>query len=395
MGAASGRLIFWRTAGERESARLHDVSHGDTPSRLLAQEESVAQAALRAQLRHAESSDAVEQAAIATHAGIVARMLNVPLRWKLLGANAILIAGAALVWVLEQRAAAAVLGATLVVSILVNQYLVRLALAPLKQLETTASRVVHGDIDARVAQSPIADRDIARIGTALNMLLDSLVADRERMRLLAAQVISAQDQERARVARELHDSTAQTLAAAMMQIATLGRERSCSATAEQVDELRALVAGALEEVRTLSHVMHPRVLDDLGLSAALTWLARQARQDGVLEIDVDADPAERLSRSASSALYRVAQESIRNVLQHAEATHVDVTLRVSPTAATLSISDDGAGFDVADAERRRPGMGLFSIRERVTLVNGTVEFLSAPSGATRGTTVIAKVPLST
>lgn len=365
MPVASGRLMFERGAGHGEAARLPIVTQSAVSSP-------------------------------ARRSTVAARVLSVPLRWKLLGANAILIGAAAVVWLLEHRAATEVLAATLVASILVNQYLVRLALAPLKQLETTASHVVQGELGARVPPSPIADRDIARIGGALNLLLDTLVADRERMRLLAAQVISAQDEERARVARELHDSTAQTLAAAMLQLSALGRAKNCEATAAQVDELRAMVAGALEEVRTLSHVIHPRVLDDLGLGAALEWLARQARQEGVLEIDVDADAsADRLPRPVASALYRVAQESIRNVLQHAEAHEVTVTLRVTPAFATLSIADDGHGFDVADAERRRPGMGLFSIRERASLVNGSVEFRSAPSGgAQQGTIVVAKIPLS-
>ena len=370
MSAAGGRLIFAPSATRRDDARLHGVNtNGDSP-----------------------------QSRPRSRSGLASRVLSVPLRWKLLGANAILIAAAAFVWLLEHRAAAVVLGATLLLSILVNQYLVRLALAPLKQLETTAAHVVHGELGARVPPSPLADRDIARIGSALNLLLDNLVSDRERMRMLAAQVISAQDEERARVARELHDSTAQTLAAAMLQLSALGQKQSCDATAEQVSELRTLVAGALEEVRTLSHVVHPRVLDDLGLAAALSWLARQANQDGALEIDVDAEPVtDRLSRPAASALYRVAQESIRNVLQHADAQHVEVTLRMLPTHAILSIADDGRGFDVADAERRRPGMGLFSIRERILLVNGTVDFVSTPDGGgvRRGTTIVAKVPLTT
>jgi len=141
----------------------------------------------------------------------------------------------------------------------------------------------------------------------------------------------------------------------------------------------------------MSHTIHPRVLDDLGLVAALEWLARQTRQEGVLEVEVEAAPgAESVPKAAASVLYRVAQESIRNVVQHARARNVRIVLGTDGELAKLSVIDDGHGFDVRSAEARRPGMGLFSIRERVSLVNGTVDIQSVPG---RGARVIATVPL--
>ena len=133
----------------------------------------------------------------------------------------------------------------------------------------TARRVSAGDLEARVPPSVLADRDMARVGTTLNTLLDRLTDDRARVRRLAAQVISAQDEERARVARELHDSTAQMLAAVMLQLGAAAQESSRPRSTTRLATMRELVAEALEEVRTLSHTMHPRVLDDLGLAAAL------------------------------------------------------------------------------------------------------------------------------
>jgi signal transduction histidine kinase len=346
-----------------------------------------ATAALRAQIVRAETPRSVT---IVSARGWRARILSVPLMWKIVGANGVLVAAAGVLVVLA-HAPITVLALTLIASVVINHALVKLALRPLRELESTASRVWQGDLEARVAPSMVADRDMVRVGSTLNLLLDGLMADRARMRLLAAQVINAQDAERARVARELHDSTAQTLAAAMLQISATARQAKDPATEERLAELRTLVADALEEVRTLSHTIHPRVLDDLGLVAALEWLARQTRQEGTLDVEVEAEPgAEDIPRAAASVLYRIAQESIRNVLQHAHARNVRLVLECNDLAATLSVIDDGRGFDVRGAEARRPGMGLFSIRERVSLVNGTVDIQSVPG---RGARVIATLPL--
>jgi len=345
-------------------------------------------AALRAQLVRAETPRSVARMPETTLKG---RLLRVPLLWKLIGANGILVI-AAIIVTLTAHHSAVVFATALLVSFAVNHYLVRLALEPLKDLEATASKVWQGDLDARVEASPIADRDMVRVGSTLNLLLDGLLADRSRMRLLAAQVINAQDAERARVARELHDGTAQTLAAAMLQLSAVARNASSPDSADALDELRSLVATALEEVRSLSHTIHPRILDDLGLVSALEWLARQTRQDGVLDVEVEAGPgASAIPAAASSVLYRVAQESIRNVVQHARAKNVRLVLTIDRDVATLSVIDDGNGFDVRSAEARRPGMGLFSIRERVSLVNGTVDIQSVPG---HGARVIATVPLA-
>jgi signal transduction histidine kinase len=328
---------------------------------------------------------------------LTARVLSVPLLGKLAGAN-LLIVVAALIGVAAERrmpvpgSVVSILGVTLALSLSVNLVLVYVALRPLSDLEQAAARVSAGDLEARVAPSILADRDMARVGTTLNALLDRLTEDRARARQLAAQVISAQDEERARVARELHDSTAQILTAVMLQLGAAARESTSEPLSARIATLRELAAEALEEVRSMSHTMHPRVLDDLGLAAALQWLARQTRAQEPLDVRVVVDdggpliPADR-----ASVLYRVAQEALRNAARHADARNVEVRLRCERLAATLEVSDDGKGFDVRLAEERRPGMGLFSMRERVALVDGR---LVVTSSAGRGTRVTATVPLT-
>jgi signal transduction histidine kinase len=329
--------------------------------------------------------------------GIAERALGVPLLAKVAGANLLIVVSAMIGVVSERRlnlpgSPVSILGMALAASLVVNLVLVYVALRPLSDLEATAARLSGGDMEARVPPSILADRDMARIGTTLNRLLDRLTEDRLRVRKLAAQVISAQDEERARVARELHDSTAQILTAVILQLGAAARESNTAPLDARIATLRELAAEALEEVRSLSHTMHPRVLDDLGLAAALEWLARQTNTQELLDVRVVA-PAEDppLAPPLAAALYRVAQEAIRNATRHGEARNVEVRLRREGASAVLEVSDDGCGFDVKRAEERRPGMGLFSMRERVGLVNGRLTVSSAPG---RGTRIVATVPLA-
>ena len=323
----------------------------------------------------------------------LSRILAVPLLWKLAGANALVLVTALLGAAQASRRAeaASILVAALALTFIVNLVLVWIALRPLAQLEGAARRVSEGDLAARVPSSVFADRNIARIGRTLNVLLDRLIEDRARLRLLATQVIRAQDVERARLARELHDSTAQTLAAAKLQLRAASRLVGSPDQTDHLEALHALVSSALEETRSLSHLLYPRVLDDLGLVAALEWLARQSSVSGVVvEVESELDGAE-LSDTTASVLYRVAQEGLRNALTHARARRVRLRAVADAMHATIEIIDDGRGFDVDEAERRRPGMGLFAVRERVALVGGRVELRSTPG---HGTRLRATVPRS-
>jgi len=177
----------------------------------------------------------------------------------------------------------------------------------------------------------------------------------------------------------------------MLQLGVAAKESTSPALDERIAMLRDMAAEALEEVRNLSHTIHPRVLDDLGLAAALEWLARQTREQDALDVEVFADDGQAIPKLPASVLYRIAQESLRNAVRHAKARRVELWLRRGPGTATLEVVDDGTGFEVKRAEERRPGMGLFSMRERVGLVNGTLALVSAPG---RGTRVVATVPLT-
>ena len=325
-------------------------------------------------------------------------LLGVPLFVKLLGANGVVILSAlAALWLTGWtddggNSGVVILCVALAAGTVINILLVRLALRPLGALEATAERVWRGDLEARVPASPLADVNIARIGLVTNRLLDRLSDDRERMRQLASKVISAQDEERARVARELHDSAAQTLAALNLQLSAAARDSRDPDLAERLNLVRKHAGDVLEEIRAISRDMHPRVLDDLGLPAALAHLGRQMgdRTDMVVEVESDAVDAD-LRPAVAATLYRVAQEAIGNAIRHSNGRSVDVRLETRPGGLRLVVEDDGTGFDVARAELERPGMGLFSMRERVALVDGTLQ-IDAVRG--RGTRVTATVPVN-
>jgi signal transduction histidine kinase len=321
--------------------------------------------------------------------------LRVPLVVKLVGANLAVVALLLAIRSGLSHAGSWAVDGAIVIALGLYVGLVVVALRPIRDLEAVAERVWQGDFGARVERSTVADHEVVRIGAMFNILLDGLVSDRARMRALAAEVIEVGDRERAVLARELHDSTAQHLAALLLQLSAAARDCTDPALANRLSEMRDAAEEITEEVRMLSHTVHPRVLDDLGLVAALHKLARESSKGTGIDIDVNAGAlTTRLSPSVESVLYRVAQEAVRNATRHAAPRHVWLTLHADDASARLEVHDDGRGFDLAavDAKGTAGGMGLLSMRERVALVDGTLEIKTAPKN---GTTVVATIPLVT
>ena len=323
--------------------------------------------------------------------GVRLAALQAPLLVKVVGANALVVAVLAVLHLGGLLTSPTAIMATVVVLLLLHLALIIIALRPVRDLDVAATRVWRGDYGARVEASTVADQQVLRVGSMFNVLLDGLAADRARMRDLATEVVEVSDRERAALARELHDSTAQRLAALLFQISAAARDCRDPEIAERLAAARDAAEEVTEEVRLLAHTVHPRVLDDLGLVAALQKLAREASRGTGIDVDVDAPlRAADLPKRVASVLYRVAQESVRNATRHAAPQRVGIVLRVADSEARLEVHDDGTGFDLADAQRRRPGMGLFTMRERVALVDGTFELHTTPGS---GTTVLASVPL--
>jgi PAS domain S-box-containing protein len=223
----------------------------------------------------------------------------------------------------------------------------------------------------------------------------ALRASYAQVKDLAGRLIVAQEVERTRIARDLHDDVSQQLAG--LSIALSGFKRRLHANAPGAameDELAAIQRRTTEladEIRNLSHELHPGVLQHAGLAAALKAHCREFEQQNEVRVTLDTtNDIGGVDAEAAVCLYRVAQETLRNVAKHAHARHVHVTLARNDGALTLSISDDGRGFDLAEA-RTGDGLGLVSIDERVRLANGTVTIHTRPQ---HGTRVQVRIPVS-
>ena len=334
----------------------------------------------------------------------VRRLLRLPMLYKVLVANAAIVVlgavGGTYLTVMATRdergavplvLAFVVLG--VVLSVVVNWLVLRAAFRPLTSLGRVAEAVRRGDLSARAEPTPFGDPQIAHLAETFNGTLDELERDRVELRSAASRVISAQEEERKRISRELHDDTAQVLFAQLLRLAAL----TASPNAEvrgTATALEAMTAEALEGVRRMAMELRPPALDDLGLQAALGDLAQRFSEQLGIPIDYQArGPRGRLPAEVELILYRVAQEALTNVAKHARAGHAWIDLDRGAADVALSVRDDGVGFDPGvETERdgRGLGLGLFGMEERVALVGGAFTIWSRSGG---GTEIFAFIPL--
>ncbi len=217
----------------------------------------------------------------------------------------------------------------------------------------------------------------------------------QELRAVAARLITAQEDERRRMARELHDDLAQRLAVLEYQLADSRQHvRKDPALVEaSLDRLIGMVAGISEEVRQLSHRLHPSVLDDLGLVPALRTLCEEFERTYGMAVHltppVPSSPLVPLA--VATALYRISQEGLHNTVKHGHDSSVVIKLSTTPHEIRLTIQDSGPGFDPEAVRARGGGLGLMSMQERVRLVGGTLEVRSSPS---TGTEITVNVPLT-
>lgn len=326
----------------------------------------------------------------------------------------------------------------LVLSVVLNALVLRTALRPLARLERTARRVTAGDLSARATLGTIGDPDTDRLATTFNAMLEALQARTRELQAYSAclqelsdRVLLAQEDERRRLARELHDDTGQILATLLLHLklfADYAGQPAVDAQAlrAQAQELAELAREALDGIRRLALALRPRLLDDLGLAAALRACVDEwHEQTGIAaSLEVMLPPDRPLSSTAELAIYRMVQEGLTNVARHARATRVAITLWPEGDTLVVEVHDDGTGMEIAHAgspvgmhaTASMPppslpaasagrsvgrgtgdvagglglGLGLFGIQERIGLAGGTLHIESAPG---QGTTLRAVLPL--
>jgi signal transduction histidine kinase len=210
---------------------------------------------------------------------------------------------------------------------------------------------------------------------------------------LLRRVVSAQEAERKRVARELHDDTGQALTAIGLGLRAVSRaiQQNPKKAADNLGQLESLVDRSLDDLQRLIADLRPSHLDDLGLPAALRWYGNELEERTGLEIDFELDgEPQPVDPPVNTALFRVAQEALTNVVKHAQAAQVGMHLRYSSDGVSLQVSDDGVGFDQdALSDKGRASWGLLGMEERATLLGGT---LSVQSKAGSGTCVLVTIP---
>ena len=277
------------------------------------------------------------------------------------------------------------------ISIVLNYLLLQFAFRPLTHLGKVMRRVQAGERSLRAPLTGI-DSQADQLAGAFNMVLEAL-DDASRQR--ASQIINAQEQERQRIARELHDETSQVLTSLLISLAVLEESIDSPEARERIADTRALAHSTLRAIRTLSIDLRPSALDDLGLLPALRWYVKEYQKKCAIEVDFRAGGLkERLPAEMETALYRIVQECLTNTARHANAKKVSVALRESGDAVNATISDDGDGFDY-DALLKNPGqergLGLAGMQERALLLGGTLD-ISTKAG--KGTTVKVRIPLA-
>jgi signal transduction histidine kinase len=229
------------------------------------------------------------------------------------------------------------------------------------------------DDDLRLAEA-FADRAAAAVDLSGRVARDAL-----------RRVVAAQELERTRLARELHDETGQALTSILLGLRTVEESDDPGAA---VAELRELVVSTLQDVRRLAVELRPTVLDDFGLVSALERLTGTFTEQSGIEVDLAAEIGEaRLPGDVETALYRIVQEALTNVVKHAHAGKVSIVLTRSAVAVTAVIEDDGRGLDPGKDDS---GLGLVGMRERLALLGGRLKLESTPES---GTTIVAEVPL--
>jgi len=234
-----------------------------------------------------------------------------------------------------------------------------------------------------------SDEDVAllvAVARELGVALDNArLHDQEKLRLqrYVKEVTRAQEDERKRIARELHDAAAQPLVLLSRGLEHLATDsRRSGETADRAVELREVTLEILETIRGFSHDLRPTVLDDLGLAPALEWLPRDLaeRSDLETEFRIEGEPR-RLSPDTEVAVFRIAQEALRNVEKHARATKASLVVTFAPDHCLLCVADDGVGFDPAHIGQWTT-LGINGMRERAELVGGRIAIDAEPSGGT-------------
>lgn len=265
-------------------------------------------------------------------------------------------------------------------------YVTRQIIQPLQKLEARTVALSWGDFDA--INEPVGGiPEIRRLQRELREMARKVQAAQEGLRDYIGAITSAQEDERLRIARELHDDTLQAVIALKQRLQLTQKTIKEPRARQSLVELESLAEQTIENLRRFTRALRPIYLEDLGLVTALEMLAREIAQNHALHVDFHKiGPERRLAPEVELSLYRIAQEALNNVVKHAQATHASLTLTFMPQFVELTVSDNGVGFTVPQSptDLAPAGhFGLLGMHERASLIGGRLEIESAPGNGTR------------
>ncbi len=252
------------------------------------------------------------------------------------------------------------------------------------------NQALVGEIEERME----TEQSLRASESSLKVSQEELRQSREELRALAGLLLTAQEEERRRIARDLHDDVNQRLAMLAMDLRRIekGEAGDLADIGGMVRSITGRLTAVSDDVRQMAYRFHPSILDDLGLMKAVRRLVDDfSASTGVEAVYVHHDSLSPIPTDLATCVYRIAQESLNNVARHAKATEVEVELICDEGMITLSVRDNGVGFDAVNASQGRGRLGLLSMKERVRLVRGTLNVSSSPGG---GTHIDVGVPLS-
>ena len=281
----------------------------------------------------------------------------------------------------EQRWQFVVLALVIALTFCVNLWMLQRRFGPLERLIDRIERIDPAEpATFELAGDPV--KEIDRLAESFRRLLRRVHDERSRSGKL---VLRAQEEERRRVARDLHDEVNQALAAILLRLEALAQD-SPPEHADEVGELKRLASQAMDQLLSLARVLRPAALDDHGLVPAIESQlnAFQERTGIAARLTTEGDPAS-LDEEKQTALYRVIQEALVNAGRHGGATRVEVELAATGGRAELRVRDDGSGFDPAATRASGSGLGLEGMAERARLVGGELDVRSAPGAGTEVT----------
>ncbi len=267
-------------------------------------------------------------------------------------------------------------------------------------VETLSQRTVElaaSNVELRdeIRQRKAAEEALQRSEHHYSQLLEKSERLQEQLRGLSRQILSAQEEERKEISRELHDVIAQTLTGINVRLATLKKEAASNTKGldRNIARTQRLVEKSVDIVHQFARELRPAVLDDLGLIPALhSFMKNFTTRTGVRTHLTAFAGVEQLDTARRTVLFRVAQEGLTNVARHAQASRAEVSIQKEPGAICMRIKDDGRSFEVERVWQRKGGkrLGLLGMRERLEMVGGRFEVESAPGA---GTTLTAQIPL--